>query len=1381
MFTNVFIYFVSSTILIATFAIDADDGVVIVQCPKHCQCYKTTVRCMFQRLQKIPKDIPQTTTTLDLRFNRIKAVNRDDLENVTRLKILLLNNNEIETIDDFALVNLRQLHTLHLNRNKLQKLTENTLAGAENLQNLFLNNNSITHVDVQAFKHSTTTLKRLYLNHNGLRTIPYESLSNLKNLERLRLDSNALMCDCSLVGLAHFLHDRPTLEPNPADCMYPDDMKGVMIKEMPMSKINCQITQDKLPDAEVNIKFGETVHLACKSERDLDTKVLWMHNDSVIDMDEDRRFKMLENGTLVIINPIEKDQGFYECMMKNNPSKPIRLRRAQLRYTSFNDGTPRVIRSPRDVEIDIGETIQLPCTIDGHPQNVEWSLDGKPLHPDHRVVILQNGNLVISATTLKDAGQYVCNAVNERGYFSATVKVHVRHTPEFTITPHDINAFEGSQIFMNCEVRGYPPPVITWTKDNRQLRQSRRVTLELNNTKLSIYPLLREDAGVFACHARNSVGAKHASGVVHIKASMPPKIVVAPQDQPTTLGSTVSFQCRASGEPTPRIIWMFNGSPVPTVRGHFEVSNLNTLYVHEVTDSDAGHYTCQAVNDVGAVTADAVLSLTVRQPDVNTGRSPGTSGLPQSGRTQTNLVNRDLIVNSIRQATFNVDRAINSTRRQLYDGKSKTPSELLAIFRFPGPQAIELARSREIYEQTLRLIQQHVSSGLKFDLSTFTYDSILSPAHLQLISELSGCNVHREDPNCNDMCFHNKYRTYDGTCNNLQVPMRGSSLTPFNRLLPPIYENGFNMPVGWFHNKLYFGYSKPNPRRVVTRIIASQTITPDPKFSHMLMQWGQFLDHDMDFAILSPSIEQFQGGLKCKKTCQNSAPCFNIDVPHDDPRIKTLSCIEMERSSAICGSGETSPFFNKVQPREQINQITSYIDASNVYGSTERDALDLRDLFSDHGLLKFDITSHKQKPFLPFNRDAPMDCRRNQSVEHSVRCFLAGDHRANEQLGLLAMHTLWLREHNRIAGQLLKINPHWDGEKLYQESRKIVGAQMQVITYHHWLPKILGPVGMKHIGEYKGYNPDVDSSIVNSFAAAAFRFGHTLIQPLFLRLNSSFQEIPERHILLHEAFFTPDKLLSDGGIDPLLRGLFASPAKLLLSDQFFNQELTEKLFAKAHEVALDLASLNIQRGRDHAIPGYTAFRKFCNLSVPDTFDELATDIPDANLRHKLRSLYGHPGNVDLFVGALSEKVLPDAKIGPTFVCIIAEQFKRLRDGDRFYFENTGIFTQLQQIELKKGSLAKVLCHNGDDIDRVQPDVFIYPGNRNVESYQSCNKIPDINLNMWQECCSESCSSSSSSKSHSSAESEEQVLSRYSMTLKSTRKFVIYHCTNWIRS
>ncbi len=114
-----------------------------------------------------------------------------------------------------------------------------------------------------------------------------------------------------------------------------------------------------------------------------------------------------------------------------------------------------------------------------------------------------------------------------------------------------------------------------------------------------------------------------------------------------------------------------------------------------------------------------------------------------------------------------------------------------------------------------------------------------------------------------------------------------------------------------------------------------------------------------------------------------------------------------------------------------------------------------------------------------------MDCQRDNTS--TIGCFLAGDYRANEQLGLIAMHNLFVREHNRLVEILTRLNPSWSGDQLYEEARKIVGAQMQIITYEHWLPYIIGTYGMKMLGSYSGYDSKLDPSVSNEFATAAFR------------------------------------------------------------------------------------------------------------------------------------------------------------------------------------------------------------------------------------------------------------------------------------------------------
>lgn len=107
--------------------------------------------------------------------------------------------------------------------------------------------------------------------------------------------------------------------------------------------------------------------------------------------------------------------------------------------------------------------------------------------------------------------------------------------------------------------------------------------------------------------------------------------------------------------------------------------------------------------------------------------------------------------------------------------------------------------------------------------------------------------------------------------------------------------------------------------------------------------------------------------------------------------------MEFTRSSAACGSGSTSVFFDKIQPREQLNQLTSFIDASQVYGSQEDLATSLRNLTNDNGRLREGPQLGYAKPLLPFNLGFPIDCRRDPT-ESNIGCFLAGDVRANEQV-----------------------------------------------------------------------------------------------------------------------------------------------------------------------------------------------------------------------------------------------------------------------------------------------------------------------------------------------------------------------------------------------
>lgn len=353
--------------------------------------------------------------------------------------------------------------------------------------------------------------------------------------------------------------------------------------------------------------------------------------------------------------------------------------------------------------------------------------------------------------------------------------------------------------------------------------------------------------------------------------------------------------------------------------------------------------------------------------------------------------------------------------------------------------------------------------------------------------------------------------------------------------------------------------------------------------------------------------------------------------------------------------------------------------------------------------------------FLPFDEER-IPCRIRGG------CSLAGDGRVDENIALHSMHVLWVREHNRIAKQLKGLNPKWDGELLYQTARKIVGGILQHIVYTEWLPSIV-----KLSKRYQGYDDKVNPTVANAFSAAAFRFGHSLVPNKFSQLDKNFDEI-SAGVLLQEAFRNRG-LVTANGIEPIMFGLVGNKSNSV--DNGFAFGIARKLFLRPGQLGrMDLTAFNIQRGRDHGIPTYGEWLRACGLPAAKSFDDLKKTMLPGTVE-AFEKLYNSPHDIDLFAAGISEKHLPGLQVGPTFECILHDQFSRLREGDRFFYEAPGVFTEQQLKEIKKSSMASVLCNNLNGIVSIQPSAFKVEAavdNQRV----ACSRIPSIDLTAWKE-------------------------------------------------
>ncbi|XP_006998535.1 eosinophil peroxidase [Peromyscus maniculatus bairdii] len=695
---------------------------------------------------------------------------------------------------------------------------------------------------------------------------------------------------------------------------------------------------------------------------------------------------------------------------------------------------------------------------------------------------------------------------------------------------------------------------------------------------------------------------------------------------------------------------------------------------------------------------------------------PSEGTAPASPSQVEDSVLRDCIT----EAKLLVDAAYNWTQKSIKQrlrSGSASPMDLLAYFKQPVAATKRVVQAADYMHVALGLLEEKLQAQ---GSRPFNVTDVLTEPQLRLLSQTSGCALQDPVEKCS-----NKYRTITGRCNNKKRPWLGASNQALARWLPAEYEDHRSLPFGWTPSKRRNGFFLPLVRAVSNQIVRfpSTKLTSDRGRSLMFMQWGQFIDHDLDFTPESPARVAFTVGVDCEKTCAQLPPCFPIKIPPNDPRIKNQrDCIPFFRSAPACPQ-------NKNKVRNQINALTSFVDASMVYGSEVSLALRLRNRTNYWGLLatnqRFQDNGRALMPFDNLREDPCLLTNRSARIP----CFLAGDTRSSETPKLASLHTLFVREHNRLATELRRLNPHWSGDKLYNEARKIVGAMVQIITYRDFLPLVLGKARIRRtLGPYRGYCSNVDPRVANVFTLA-FRFGHTMLQPFMFRLDSQYRALKRNaHVPLSSAFFASWRIVYEGGIDPILRGLMATPAKLNRQDSMVVDELRDKLFRQVRRIGLDLAALNMQRSRDHGLPGYNAWRRFCGLSQPQNLAQLSRVLKNQALARKFLSLYGTPNNIDIWMGAIAEPLLPGARVGPLLACLFENQFRRARDGDRFWWQKWGVFTKRQRKALSQVSLSRIICDN-TGITTVSKNIFaanIYP-----RGFVSCQRIPKLNLSAWR--------------------------------------------------
>lgn len=561
-----------------------------------------------------------------------------------------------------------------------------------------------------------------------------------------------------------------------------------------------------------------------------------------------------------------------------------------------------------------------------------------------------------------------------------------------------------------------------------------------------------------------------------------------------------------------------------------------------------------------------------------------------------------------------------------------------------------------------------------------------------------------------------RYRRFDGLGNNLRNPFWGASLHTERRVLPNAYDDDSAIP----RYKSRSGHVLPSAREVSMSCFKPGDSDLDDGLTQMHMQFGQFLDHDI-------ILTELEAGGNCCDDMQpdgthpdmfNGKACFPIKVGSND-RFFSVSCLRARRSLGVVVDGV----------REQINAVTSYVDGSQVYGPAKLLSDELR-TFQDGQLKTTQQVDHNGDLL---HEDLPQlgvfKCIKDPPALE--RCPHAGDPRVNVFPGLTILHTTFHLEHNRIARKLQEQNPLWDDERLFQEARKLVIAELQRITYTEYLPKIIGPKMSQVFGFNDAYQYDenIDASVTNVFGADAFRFGHS-------QINGHLKVTSNRNPEISELYFRPEIMLEETG--GVMKNIIIHQTKEACqkTDNLFSPEVLDKLFLGVDNPgeSFDLPAFAVHRSRDHGLPPYVKYLDHV-LKFLANQTNMEDAVPALNLPKCLMDgVYSSVEDVDLFVGAMNEAPVEGGAVGPTFAVLIGDMFKSLRNGDRFFYQtqdqNIG-FTPAQLADIEqKASLANVFCKNNEKLNRIQLRVMETRSSSNRK--ENCNSFEDFDFSLWRE-------------------------------------------------
>ena len=535
-------------------------------------------------------------------------------------------------------------------------------------------------------------------------------------------------------------------------------------------------------------------------------------------------------------------------------------------------------------------------------------------------------------------------------------------------------------------------------------------------------------------------------------------------------------------------------------------------------------------------------------------------------------------------------------------------------------------------------------------------------------------------------------RSYDGSGNNINQTEWGSVGSQISRLTSSAYNDSISE------------MSQPdseNPR-IISNAVCIEEVTTDSELglSNLNMLWSDFINNDIQLTLHQDSSHE--GGMEEE----------HIPIPIDDAIMNPVgvpdSRIKYIRTEYIATTGDSSN-----NPRQFPNEVSTWLDGSSIYSTSSETNGYLRK--GEGGKLL--ITEVQGWDMLPGWTSEHVE---QYEGDFSTIQFFIGDSRNLDNIGLTTLQLLFIREHNRLATGLEDRNPSWSDDQLFERARKLVQAEIQAITYNEYLPSI----GLD-LNAYSGYNSSLNPEVSNEFTLlVAFASGSQMADG-WQQLNETGVEIESGNLELRQGFWTQQALATAGGIEPTIRGAASMSQRQM--DLAINPSLRSMMSGAAWGGWMDDCAMDIQRGRDRGLSDYNSIRSELGLSQISTWSELTSDV---NIQQALASVYQDVNHLDAYIGVLAEPRMNGSIYGETQHLLAVNQFSRIRDADRIWYQNDAELESLK-VELDSIRLSDIILRN-TQIESIQCDVFFAENDASESQCQLENVELEVESNSGEE-------------------------------------------------